>query len=47
MNCMQTFFKRPDLFEIFWNNLKCLKHSEMIEEHFKVFKTFLNLWEHY
>ena len=42
---MYNLFKTSDLFGIFWNNLKCLKHSEMIEEHFKeVKKNFLFFW---
>ena len=28
---------------MFWNNLKCLKHSEMIEKHFEQVITSFNL----
>jgi len=41
---MYNLFKTSDLFGIFWNNLKCLKHSEMIEEHFQEVKKNLISW---
>lgn len=42
-----NYFESSKLFWMYWNNLKCSKHSKMIEEYFEEIITVLNVLEQF